>query len=110
MTPSEQAMRAAEAINSLLENAGACSLPKSYISHIAAIIDKEVGGWRDVSTAPKDGTPIWAYWCDDQVRMQWLNTEGYHGWIFSDQDMPDMCPDPMPPTHWMPLPPPPCPQ
>ena len=68
-----------------------------------------VGGWGDISTAPKDGTNIdlWcrdvktgesyrfpdSYWCRD--RQQWHGCDEY---IWPEADVP---------THWMPLPPPP---
>ena len=68
-----------------------------------------VGGWEDISTAPKDGTNIdlWcrdvktgesyhfpdSYWCRD--RQQWHGCDEY---IWPEVDVP---------THWRPLPPPP---
>lgn len=68
-------------------------------------------GWRDIETAPKDGTPILA-WCvhpharwatDDKdwcavVVTQWINHNG-GGWTWYGMTGAF--------THWMPLPPPP---
>lgn len=65
--------------------------------------------WRDISEAPRDGTPILAYCADHYGRfgnMQvtwWRQADdkrGYIGWGEFNETY-------WPPTHWMPLPDPP---
>lgn len=66
--------------------------------------------WQPIETAPQDGTTqIWAY-NGEQQRMQWAEGEDYALWIYSEEIMSDICPDPDQPTHWMPLPSPPAAQ
>ena len=83
--------------------------PNFVIDTHALAASPSVGGWEDISTAPKDGTNIdlWcrdvktgesyrfpdSYWCWD--RQQWHGCDEY---IWPEADVP---------THWMPLPPPP---
>ena len=65
--------------------------------------------WQDISTAPKDSTPVLVYGPSDEVAwdyeggvncavMRW----GKYGWeaFYSGIDL-------LTPTHWMPLPAPP---
>lgn len=64
--------------------------------------------WQPIETAPKDGTPIWAY-NGEQVRMRWIHGDDYALWVYDDDLLSDVCPDPEQPTHWMSLPAPPNP-
>ncbi|HEU0196171.1 MAG TPA: hypothetical protein VFQ88_03015 [Nevskiaceae bacterium] len=64
---------------------------------------QERSAWRDIATAPKDGTAIWAF-NGEQARMRWIAGDGYALWIYDDALLGDACPDPDQPTHWMPLP------
>jgi len=54
--------------------------------------------WRNIETAPRDGTKFWAF---ERRRGQyecWYHTDGY--WMDHADSEPG-------PTHWMPLPAPP---
>jgi hypothetical protein len=62
--------------------------------------------WQDIETAPKDGTEIWAY-AGEQARMKWIEGSGYALWVWADEALSEIDPDPIQPTHWMPLPEPP---
>ncbi len=64
--------------------------------------------WQDISTAPKDGTPLLGFWQNDEP----LNAHGQNygvcrcvdgDWVSVD----DVDESYNRPTHWMPLPPPP---
>ena len=63
--------------------------------------------WKPIDTAPKDGTRILAFWPDSgdgvdneaEARTWWENDRWENPWGSSLYDPP--------PTHWMPLPPPP---
>jgi hypothetical protein len=65
--------------------------------------------WQDISTAPKDGTRILVCMtfnlCDGELEtIQWVD------WRLPEFVWPiyrDRIDIPFPPTHWMPLPPPP---
>jgi len=59
------------------------------------------GGWKPISTAPKDGTEILGYWARSKVYglTEWRGD----GWIDEEGDPVSD------PTHWMPLPEPPTP-
>jgi hypothetical protein len=59
------------------------------------------GAWRPIETAPRDGTPFWAF----QAGRQFVCWEDDHPdcgpcWFDDADSEPD-------PTHWMPLPAPP---
>ena len=67
-----------------------------------------MSGWRDISSAPKDGTPILTCiagptyyarsgWWDDEVKGWAVGEKADGGKIYMV----------LPPTHWMPLPEPP---
>jgi len=66
--------------------------------------------WRDIKSAPRDGTEIlvyWPYWRADRATIAWF--ESFGGWMgdcclseFHEVASPDRQP-----THWMPLPLPP---
>lgn len=60
------------------------------------------GGWRDISTAPRNGTMIllwWPYWRNHAVIGYWRLDE-WQSHVRLSLDVPN-------PTHWMPLPEPP---
>ena len=61
--------------------------------------------WKPIELAPKDAV-IWAF-NGEQVRMKWILGEGYSLWVYDDAYLRDVDPDPVQPTHWQPLPPPP---
>lgn len=43
--------------------------------------------WQDISTAPKDGTPIWAYLYQSGIRLvRWGTAEEWAGQLGGDQD------------------------
>ena len=69
-----------------------------------------LGRWQPIATAPMDGTPILAYWSSEYGQCYGVTCyEILHdgdvdmsGWI-DPQDHDDF----VPPSYWMPLPPPP---
>lgn len=61
--------------------------------------------WRPIETAPKDGTPLLLLWPDaaEKMAVMWWD-EYVENWLgYYDGINPGY----QPPTHWMPLPPPP---
>lgn len=82
--------------------------PAQIAAAIRALIDREpepvVDGWRDIATAPKDGTSIlvWADGYDRPEVVRWAVRRGVGGWLGGDNSIFDDTP-----THWMPLPQPP---
>jgi hypothetical protein len=66
--------------------------------------NRRASGWNPISTAPRDGTEIWAY-NGEQVRMRWEDGDPWSGWLYGDETLNDIDPDPEQPTHWQPLPP-----
>lgn len=65
----------------------------------------ECGSWRDIASAPKDGTEILVFDEGALYITSWLDDEGHDGvrrsgWYDNGFVEP-------PPTHWQPLPPPP---
>jgi hypothetical protein len=60
--------------------------------------------WLPIEDAPKDGSEIWAY-NGEQARMKWSQGEDWALWIWADELLADVDPDPVQPTHFMPLPP-----
>ena len=77
----------------------------------AVAAEREECGWQPIETAPKDGTQILAYIHIDDGDigvMKWMDFgQGLALWVWSDELMGEVDPDPYQPTHWMPLPPPP---
>lgn len=71
---------------------------------LASGLVQDEAGWRDISTAPKDGTPFLAWEDSDRGpfkcwwRDEWPKREAY--WMDYNDSEPN-------PTHWMPLPAPP---
>lgn len=65
--------------------------------------------WKTIDTAPKDGTPVlvcvtYSLSNDEWETKQWVDAQSPHiQWptYWRSIDIP------LPPTHWMPLPPPP---
>lgn len=79
-------------------------------SAVLALIDRrEADGWRDISTAPRDGTPILTYsgGCvetEAQMVMWWSMDKAEHcGFGWEAYEVSHM----LAPTHWQPLPEPP---
>ena len=62
--------------------------------------------WQPIETAPKDGTNIWAY-NGEQGVMHWIDVDVVALFVWDDNLLSDADPEPVRPTHWMPLPPPP---
>jgi hypothetical protein len=61
-----------------------------------------LSGWRDIATAPKDGTRVLLFNPGEppyQCVGCWLNNTTGGGWVSSEWDVE--------PSHWQPLPPPP---
>lgn len=68
-------------------------------------------GWMPIETAPKDGAELWVF-NGEQGVMHW--TEGnmpgvgyWFLWVWADQTLADIDPEPVQPTHWRRLPAPP---
>lgn len=62
--------------------------------------------WMPIETAPKD-RDVWAF-NGEQAAMRWLDFDDIDGlWIWSDDTLCEIDPNPEQPTHWMPLPEPP---
>lgn len=62
-------------------------------------------GWRDIESAPTDGTPFWAYQSGRVQFVCWMDDHPDCGpcWFDDADSEPE-------PTHWQPLPPPPEPK
>ena len=70
--------------------------------------------WRDISTAPKDGSGFLGYRAGDvaEHRVTWWGKTSHvplYGWCFKTRPYDSECwdVDLWEPTHWMPLPEPP---
>jgi hypothetical protein len=76
------------------------------VGDLLAALEAQQGGWRDISTAPKDGTVIGA-WSPSEPgivrRVKWGRFVNQDGWITATKG----CAVSNLPTHWMPLPEPP---
>jgi hypothetical protein len=68
--------------------------------------EPKYGEWLPIESAPRDGTVVWAF-NGEQDRMKWIQGADYALWIYEEEVMSNIDPDPHQPTHWMPLPPPP---
>lgn len=60
--------------------------------------------WRPIAEAPTDGTEVWAY-NGEQGRMVWVSGEEYALWVWADELLSDVDPNPEQPTFFIPLPP-----
>lgn len=61
--------------------------------------------WMDISTAPKDGTPmLFCNWCGSQDTLP--ITSGFWSRV-AEEWYSEISAQRIRPTHWMPLPPPP---
>jgi hypothetical protein len=59
------------------------------------------GAWRTIDSAPRDGTPFWAYQRGREQYVCWeQDTRDGLVWMDENDNEPE-------PTHWMPLPAPP---
>ena len=108
--PSTEALARLAAISAKLRS----QAPIPSRSEIAAEIDairevldrREADGWRDISTAPKDGTPILTYSdacveTEAQMVMWWSNDkEESCGFGWEAYDVSHM----LAPSYWRPLP------
>lgn len=69
--------------------------------------------WREIETAPRDGTDILLFYPPARVILsRWLHTEIYHNGVKTSEDRSWTTPFMVlsgrgSPTHWMPLPEPP---
>ncbi|GEM_PF-2052210 len=99
---------------------GVCDTTAGIISQIDNMVSGLVqpadaaalaDGWMPIETAPKDGVELWVF-NGEQGVMHW--TEGampgvghWALWVWADQTVADIDPEPIQPTHWRPLPAPP---
>ena len=65
----------------------------------------ELQGWRDIARAPKDGTEILVCCVYDVQGAVDSHTWVDQWWDNSWAEYPKQIQAPIPPTHWMPLPP-----
>ena len=49
--------------------------------------------WQPIDTAPKDGTEVWAF-NGEQARMKFVEGNGFALWIWADEILMDLDPDP----------------
>jgi len=65
--------------------------------------------WQDISTAPRDGTPVILGEAGAQPQLaRWLSLPEGEGWFSFESDISGFNPwRAFPPSHWMPLPDPP---
>jgi hypothetical protein len=65
--------------------------------------------WLTIDSAPKDGTPIWAFFpfANESYRVEWRSNvyDDAANWTLDDGESATQAYDP--PSHWMPLPAPP---
>jgi len=78
-----------------------------FYAHARAAIAAMGEGWRDIASAPKDGTWLWLFWPetayaeDRQCVGHWYRDTDTEYWMDPhDSERGE-------PTHWRPLPPPP---
>jgi hypothetical protein len=97
----EQRQRVAEIVEAAIERHAPANSIRNTLDDadalIAALRPTDTG-WRDIATAPKDGTPVLGYW--------WHSDGGSFGVVVWDGDDWRENSDIVgAPTHWMPLPP-----
>ena len=76
-------------------------------------VTAEPDDWRPIEEAPGDGTVIWAF-NGEQGRMKLLSGDGvmegneaWALWVWDDELLSDIDPEPIQPTHFKALPKPP---
>jgi hypothetical protein len=69
-----------------------------------AYVREDLTGWRDIESAPKDGSEVLCFvgpgYVGGVIMLRWEMHDGH--WAWNDWDY-----DTWEPTHWMPLPTPP---
>ena len=91
-----------EAIGGQAWCACSCGLQEALV----ALLREHDQGWRDIESAPKDGTTLIGF----DASREYEPEEGLGAvefMRFLDGSWLDPCTHTMKPTHWMPLPPPP---
>lgn len=84
-----------------LRELGSSSIkPAAPLSEAAA---PRQADWRPIAEANKSGPAVWAF-NGEQVRMRWTSGPDWALWIYDDEQLSDICPDPPQPTHFMVLP------
>lgn len=73
-------------------------------------LDEKPVGWKTIDSAPND-TEVWAF-NGEQVRMKTIDISASDEprqwiWVYADDTLADIDPEPIEPSHWMPLPEPP---
>lgn len=76
-------------------------------------VTAEADDWQSIEAAPGDGTVVWAF-NGEQGRMKLLSGDGvmegneaWALWVWDDELLADIDPEPVQPTHFKPLPQPP---
>jgi hypothetical protein len=87
-------------------------VPLSELATIAPLIASaleralDAQQWQPIETAPKDGTEVLSF-NGDQGLMRWIEGADFGLWIWVDENLSDIDPSPIQPTHWMHRPNPP---
>ncbi len=76
-------------------------LVEQFVEALSAVQRAQEQGWREIATAPKDGTHVLA-WRDSGVGlMRWRERDNDTGGFWDEWHVKR----PSVPTHWMPMPP-----